>query len=245
MTSALAHFAALLAAASLLWAQEAKEPGLTAEQVLERSILATGGRAVMEKLTSTVAKGQMEVRPLDLKAAIEFYAQAPAKRLIVTKVEKAGELRQGCDGKAAWTHDPERGLRELEGAELAAELRTCAFNAELRWRELYPKVELAGKEKVGEREAHKVLMTPAAGKPITRYFDAATFLLIREVSTREVSDVPVEMRVDYSDYRDVDGVKMPFLITQRMPGAVVLVQFTEVKNNVALDDARFAKPAAK
>lgn len=238
--------AALLSAVlSVAGTQEARKPELTAEQVLEKSIAATGGHQAIAKVTSSMVKGALEIGPQHTHAAIELYAKAPAQRLIVTTLEGFGEVRQGCDGKIAWTQDPSRGLRELEGAERDEMLRECAFNSELRWRELYPKVELAGKEKVGEREAYKIVMTPASGKPVTRYFDAENFLLIRQVSTRDTAQGSLEIQADMSDYRDVDGIKMPFLTKQSMSLAEVTIRLVEVKNNVPLDDARFAKPAAK
>lgn len=236
---------ALLCCAASTFAQPPKPAPLTAEQVLEKSIAATGGRERIEKITSTLAKGTLEIGPQHMHAAIELYAKAPAQRLIVTTIEGFGEVRQGCDGKMAWSQDPGRGLRELEGAERDAILRECAFNAELKWRELYPKVALGGKEKVGEREAYKIVMTPASGKPVTRFFDAETFLLLRQVSRRDTAQGPLEIQADMSDYRDVDGIKLPFLTKQTMPIGEVTIQLIEVKNNVALEDARFAKPAAK
>ncbi len=238
--------AALLAVAwSALWAQEAKKAPLTAEEILEKSIAATGGRAAIESVTSTVAKGELEILPQHAHALIEYYAKAPAKRLIVTKMEGFGEIRQGCDGPSAWTQDPGRGVRELSGAEKDDTVRECAFHAETKWRELYPKVELAGKEKVGEREAYKVVMRPASGQPVIRFVDVENFLLIRQVSTRDSSQGTVTVQADMFDYREVGGVKIPFQIKETMPGFEVHVRMLVVENNVPIDDARFAKPAAQ
>ena len=225
----------------------AAAPGapLTAEQILEKSIAATGGRKAIESVTSTVAKGELEILSQHAHAMIEFYAKAPAKRLIVTTFEGFGEVRQGCDGASAWVRDADGGLRDLTGAEKDAALRECAFHAEIQWRDLYPKVELAGKDKVGERTAYKVVMTPASGKPVTRFIDAENFLLIRQVSTRETSQGAVTIQADFSGYRDVAGVKVPFQIHQKMPGYELLINMLAVENNASIDDARFARPTAK
>lgn len=237
--------ALLGAALSLSWAQETRQPSLTAEQILEKSIEATGGRRAIEKVTSTLAKGLIEIGPQGMRAVFELYAKAPDKRLVVTKIEGFGEVRQGCDGKLAWSEDPNRGLRVLEGPERDATLRECIFNAEIKWRELYTKVELAGIEKAGDREAYRILMTPSSGQPVTSFFDAENFLLIRQVSTRDTPSGLMEIRADLSDYREVDGIKVPFLIKQTMPVAEVQIKIAEVNNNVAIDEARFAKPEAK
>jgi len=237
-------FLVLLGAAALASAQAPKPAVLTAEQILEKSIAATGGRKAIEAVTSTVAKGEVEILPDHAHALIEYYAKAPAKRLIVTTFEGLGQIRQGCDGAAAWTQDPDRGVRELAGAEKDAALRECLFHAAIKWRELYPKVELAGKEKVGEREAYKILMHPASGSPEIRYIDTGTFLILRQVSPRESSKRSFEIRADMSDYRDVGGIKMPFQIHQTMPGYELLIKLLVVENNVSLEDARFGRPGA-
>ena len=238
-------FPVLLCGAALAVAQPPKPAALTAEQILERSIEATGGRKAIEKVAGTVAKGEIEILPDHAHALIEYYAKAPAKRLIVTTFEGLGEIRQGCDGASAWTQDPDRGVRDLAGAEKDAALRECVFHAAIKWREFYPKVELAGKEKVGEREAHKIVMHPASGKPEIRYIDAENFLILRQVSNRETAKGGVEIRADMSDYRDVEGVKVPFQIRQTMPGYELLIKLYVVENNAVIDDARFLKPAAK
>jgi len=220
------------------WAQE------TAEQIIEKSIEASGGRKILGKLTSTVAKGSMEIGEQHTHSTLEVYTKAPNKRLIVTSIEGFGEVRQGYDGQVAWTQDPSRGLRVLEGAELADAQREATFNAELKWRDLYSKVELTGKEKVGDREAYVLRLTPSSGKPLTRYYDAENFLVLRQIMTRETPQGPVEIQVDLSDYRDIGGgVIGPFKIKQTMPVVgEILMTITEAKNNLEIDDARFAKP---
>ena len=218
------------------WAQE------TAEQIIEKSIEASGGRKNLEKLTSTVAKGSMEIGEQHAHSTLEVYTKAPNKRLIVTDIEGFGEVRQGYDGQVAWSQDPSRGLRIVEGAELADVQRDATFNAELKWRELYPKVELTGKEKVGEREAYVIRLAPSSGKPVTRYYDAENFLVLRQIMTRETPQGPVKIQVDLSDYRDIGGgVRGPFKIKQTMPVVgEILITVTEAKNNVEIDDARFS-----
>jgi outer membrane lipoprotein-sorting protein len=218
------------------WAQE------TAEQIIEKSIQASGGRKVLEKLTSTVARGMMEIGEQHVHSTLEVYTKAPNKRLIVTSIEGFGEVRQGYDGQVAWSEDPSRGLRLLEGAELADAQREATFNAELKWRELYSKVELTGKQKVGEREAYVLRLTPSSGKPLTRFYDAENFLVLRQISTRETPQGPLEIQVDLFDYRDIGGgVKGPFKIKQTMPVVgEILITVTEAKNNAEIDDARFS-----
>jgi hypothetical protein len=55
----------------------------------------------------------------------------------------------------------------------------------------------------------------------------------------------MDVQADFSDYRDVDGVKTPFRITQTLPAGELVLKISEVKNNLEIDDAKFRKPADK
>lgn len=246
---------AILLAVSLAWTlaaapqdkpAEPKKVGPTAEEIIEKSLEASGGRAAMEKLTSTVAKGSLEMGATGMKATMEFYAKAPNKRLIVTSIEGFGEIRQGFDGKIGWSQDPQRGIVEVTGEQLANLQRESTFNAALKWKELYPKVEMTGKEKVGERDTYVLKLTPTTGKPVTQYIDAQNYQLARQISTQDTPQGPMEITVDFSDFRDIgDGIKAPFQLKQVLPMGEITVKMTEMKNNVAIEDTRFAKPAAQ
>lgn len=241
-------------------AQDMPAPPLTAEQVLEKSIEASGGRKAMEQLTSTMAKGILEIiaphhdhdqaaelvphhKPPKMLGTMEFYAKAPNKRLIVTNIEEVGESRQGFDGTVGWNWTPE-GVSEITGQALESMRREAVFNGALKWREMYPKVELKGKEKIGGRDAYTILLTPESGRPLTQYIDAETFLMAGQSGMVDTEQGPVAVRTEMSDYRDIgNGVKVPFRLKQVMSLGHLVITMTEVKGNVAIDDAKFAKPA--
>jgi zinc protease len=236
--------AAVLWSAVTGFAQQAK-PGLTAAEIVEKSIEAVGGRAAMEKLASTYAKGTMEFTGQEAHGAIELFAKAPNKQLIIMNLESIGEVKQAFDGQVAWGQDPSGQIIDISGAPLEDTKRTAVFNAALKWRELYPKAELAGEDSVGGRKVHVVRLTTAKGVPYTRYYDAATFLLLRESGRHETPQGPMDIQVEFSDYRDVGGIKAPFLIRQSLPGGEIVLKISEMKNNVEIDDAKFSKPEKK
>jgi len=215
----------------------------TAEQIIEKSIAATGGRATMEKVTSMFSKGLMGTSTAEMHNSVEFYAKAPNKRLIVMYFEEAGEMRQGFDGTVAWSQMPMQEAVELTGAQLDAVKREAVFNPALKWRELYPKAVLKGVEKSGARRVYAIVLTPSTGKPVTQYYDTRTFLLVRQSGNFETPQGPMNIRVEFSDYRDIGGgVKAPFLTRQIMPMGQVIMKITEMKANLEIDDAKFAKP---
>jgi hypothetical protein len=82
---------------------------------------------------------------------------------------------------------------------------------------------------------------PAQGDVEKLYFDTTSGLMSgMDVQIPEVG----AWHVVLDDYRDVDGVKMPFSIKQDSSVISLVVRLQEVKNNVPIDDAKFVKPAA-
>lgn len=220
----------------------AKKISITAEEVLEKYVQATGGREAREKITSTLTKASLEVPGQSIRGTMEIYAKAPNKVLIVQTVEGYGEVRQGYDGQIGWGQDSSQGVRELAGVELARLKQEAAFHGELKWRELYQKVELMGTEHVGERDAYVIRFTPEVGHPVTRYYDTQTFWLVRTDFVQEGPQGSFPVQEFAADYRDLDGVKIPFQVTAKSSAGEVVMKITEVKNNVEMDDAKFAKP---
>jgi hypothetical protein len=105
------------------------------------------------------------------------------------------------------------------------------------------KATLAGKEKVGDRDAYVINFDPTAGSPVKTYIDAETYLPIKSVSKVNVAPVgEFEQTTETSDYRDVDGVKVPFKIKNTSSVQGLTMTFTKVTHNVPVDDKIFAKP---
>ncbi|HKQ80366.1 MAG TPA: hypothetical protein VJ810_42120 [Blastocatellia bacterium] len=219
----------------------AAEP--TVDQILDKYVQAIGGRQAVEKITSRVTKGTFEVSSAGLTGEIEIYAKAPNKTLRIQKLSGVGEILDGYDGKIAWSQNPMMGLREKDGAERAAVVRSSDIHAPLKTRQLYSKLELKGKEKVGNRETYVILATPAEGGPVKMYFDAETGLIARTDADIDTPQGQVHIETTVDDYREVDGVKMPFTLRQDSLMGSAVIKLTEVKHNVAIDDAKFNKPS--
>lgn len=217
----------------------------SADQILDRYVQATGGRAAWQKLTSRHSSGTIEAPALNLSGTIDIFEKAP-NRVLAVMVMMGASFRQGFDGTVAWTDDPQNGLRELSGPELAETRRDADFYHPLDLRQLYSKFMVRGVEKVGEREAYAVEATPPeGGEPENVYFDRGTGLLLRLVSHRHGPEGSEEIQQDFEDYREVDGIKLPFLVHQDSAGAALTIRVSEVHHNVPMDDSQFAKPAVQ
>jgi hypothetical protein len=218
-------------------------PGI--DQILARYVQAEGGRAAWQKLTSRVSKGAIEVPSMGLSGTVEIHEKAPNRLLGIITIGD-NSFRQGFDGKVGWTNDPQNGLREQTGEELAETSRDADFYHPLDLRKLYTNLTVQGEEKIGERAAYLVEATPPeGGDPDKIYFDTQTALPIRVVSQHHGADGASELVEDFEDFRDVDGVKLPFTLRQTTGGTTLTITLSEIHHNVPIEDAEFTKPAAQ
>ncbi|MCS6951814.1 MAG: hypothetical protein RMK57_01935 [Bryobacterales bacterium] len=220
---------------------EQKEP-FTAEQIIEKSLEASGGREVHQRLTSMRMVGTFELPAVGATGKVELLAKAPDKRLSQVEVEGFGTLRQGFDGQVAWADNPMQGYVELSGEALAVARREAVFLGDLKWRELYPKVELKGKRKLGDREAYLIELTPREGKPVQRYYDAETFLLLRTDMEQPTAQGMTMVQTEFADYKEFEGRKVPFTIKQHIPEGELILRVTQIQHNVEIDDSVFRAP---
>jgi outer membrane lipoprotein-sorting protein len=220
-------------------------PMPTVDQVLDKYVQALGGKPAIERITSTVSKGTFEIPAFGANGPVEISAKAPNKSVLKLDVPGFGVVQEGFNGTVAWSQEPTSGLREKTGAELAATKLDEDFYRPIKLKELYPKITVKGKEKVGEKDAYVLEATPAEGSPETWYFDAASGLLVRMDVERDTPQGKMAIQIFQEDYKDVNGVKVAHTVRQVNSAFTITIKFDEVKQNVPVDDAKFNKPAAQ
>jgi hypothetical protein len=232
----------VLALASLATCQTpAQETALpSVDQVLNKNIAAEGGKDAIQKITSRVSKGTIDVLTFGASGTIEQYIKLPGMIVTTSDFAGFGTVIQCFDGKAGWATDPQSGMRDMNPGELSGAKRSTDLQGSLHLKEQYKKLAVTGKGKVGDRDVYILEGQRAEGATEKLYFDVETGLLSR-------LDIPMDQggtaTVTVEDYREVDGLKIPFAIHQDLPELSLQIKWQEVKNNVPIDDAKFAKPA--
>ena len=200
----------------------------SADEILDHYVQAVGGRAALEKLNSRVSRGTVELQSMGLNGTVEIYEQAPRKAALIMNLPGLGTIQRTFDGVGGWLQDPLEGYIEFPPALANRVGDQSDFHRELRFRELNPGLAVIGKEKVGEREAFVLQPRSLGAAGEKSYFDVLTGLLLRKG------------RVYYDDYREVDGVKLPFkTIDESANGFGVVVRLSEIKHNVVIDPTKF------
>lgn len=226
----------------------ARVPGAvpSAQQILTKYLDATGGPKAWEKVHSRVSQGNVVIPSMNLIGTAEMFEEAP-DRALVKIVISGSTFLEGFDGKIAWSSDPRQGLREQTGAEAAETRRASDFRFPLDFRKLYPKISAPAAATIDNRAAYVIEASPPGSETSDRaYFDAQSGLLVRMVTQHHNNDGTVEpFEQDFSDYRDVDGVKIPFTIHQTGAQVDFTIRIKNVRQNVPVDDTRFSKPVAQ
>jgi hypothetical protein len=220
-------------------------PTPTVDQIIDRYVKAIGGREAWHKFRSRVMMGTIEVPSLNHSGTVMIHEKAPDK-LLITVIINGAVFQQGFDGNLGWTNDPKNGLRDQSGAELAEARRDADFLHSVDLRRLYQRLTLTGTEKVGDRDTYVVEAAVAEGSaPTKMYFDSHTGLLLRQLRQSHDADGVADLREDLEDYRDLDGIKMPFTSHQTNGDTTYTTTISEVHHDLDLDDSEFAKPAAQ
>lgn len=228
-------------------AQTAKPAALpTADKILDRYLEASGGRVAWQKLNSRESKGVVDVPAMNASGTVEVYEKAPSKVLVTITISGAA-FSQGYDGKVGWSNDPQNGLREQTGDELAETRRDADFYHPLDMHTLYSKFKVTGTEDVDGQKAYVVEATPAegGGDPDKLYFSVDTGLLVRGITQHHSPEGVSPIEEDFRDYRAVDGITVPFQIHQTSGELDFTIRVDEMHHNVAIEDSKFSKPAVQ
>lgn len=211
----------------------------TADDIVAKYVAAAGGADAIKKVTSRVMTGKIMVGQQENN--IELYTKAPNKRISITRTVN-GESITAFDGTAGWMGTPAR-AREMSAADSESAGLDAEFYFPLRIKEIFTQVRRGRTEEIGGVMC-EVLNAARQGKPPVRlYFDQSTGLLVRMVRYTETPVGRNPVQIDYADYREADGVKIPFRWTLARTNGRFTIQIDSVKSNVPIDDSKFSKPA--
>jgi hypothetical protein len=236
-------------------AAKAPKPNYPSVDEILSKYAQAGGEDAARKITSRVITATQDVPTAaggrtPVQAQVEIYQKAPNLVLNVYHTDKF-TIADGFDGTTSWAQNPRGAVSTESGIDLARAKRNADFYLTLDFKREYSRLSVAGKEKINDRDAYVLLgVVPGAG-PDHLYFDTQTGLLLRRLTLQPtpVGSTPTE--VDYEDYRDAGGVKMPFTI-RMTPGSAASVlavtstlRIQKVEQNGPIDDAKFVKPQSK
>jgi photosynthetic reaction center cytochrome c subunit len=206
------------------------------DEVLQNYKRATDISGAGTNLKTRILTGNL-IAQGGLTAPMEVYVKAPDKMLMIMHTPDGGATI-GCNGNNVW-QSSQSGLRRAEGAEALFLSHQAQSFAGTDLRQQYKKLEVVGRAKLDDREA-LVIETDSADR---FYFDAASGLLLRQDVEMDGPQGKTQSFIEFSDYREVDGLRIPFNRKWTRPGFSFTQKFDEVKHNMEIEDSRFEKPS--
>jgi photosynthetic reaction center cytochrome c subunit len=217
--------------------------GITVDQVFNKYMQAIGGAQRVSALTGFTAKGTfIGFETEQTKVSMDLYAKAPNQRTMSVHTALGDSVRT-FDGRTAWIASPDRpvGLLTLTGGNLDGARIEAAITFPSQLRQAFNQWRV-GATSIDDKEVQVLQGTNPRQAPVNFYFDQAG-LLIRVVRYVDTAVGRVPTQIDYSDYRDVAGMKMPFHWTTTWTDGQFTADLTEVQPNVTVEATRFARPA--
>jgi photosynthetic reaction center cytochrome c subunit len=209
------------------------------DELISKYVQAEGGANAIQKIATRVESGTAAFfgRQVD----VEIFDKGPDKRVSIMHLPD-GDSVTGIDGNEGWLANPHRPVlamsrSETEGARMDADLQ-LPLHLKRIFRDLRP----APPEKIDAHDSYQVVALVAGETRARLFFDQQSGLLVRIIRYADTPLGPNPSQIDYGDYRPVDGVQVPFRWTTSRPAGQFTIQLTDVKQNVAIDDAKFAKP---
>lgn len=234
--------AAAVLAASAIVGLRAQSDAPTVDQILAKYVAATGGEQAWQKFHTRISKGRAEIPGEAVFGTAEFYFKAPNKYLYVVALAELGEIRRGYNGTAGWEKLSDSAATDIIGQEFATLQRSADFYQALDIRKLYTNLSMAGEGKVEGAPAYIIEAKPGDGTIRRMYFDKSLGLMIKNEESFTADAQPVHIETEYQDFRDVDGLKYPFLVIQSNAGSTVLIHVTSIQHDQTIDDSIFEKP---
>jgi hypothetical protein len=210
----------------------------TADQILAKYLVAVGGADALHKIKTRIQKGTIDA--MGEQYAIEVYSEAPGKRVSVSH-PSFGESVTAFNGEAGWLATS-RGIHLMSAPERAAARVDAQLYFPARLHELFQEFHVLLGETIAGHETYLVTAVGAGWPPVRLYFDQQSGLLLRLVRYAETPLGKYPTQIDYADYRESSGVKIPYQWTLTRTSGSFTIRINSVQQNVPIDEKLFVMP---
>ncbi len=210
-----------------------------ADKLLDKYVAAVGGADALLRVASRVQKGTLTAFG-GQHFSVDVYSKAPDKRVSIMHLQ-SGDSVTAFDGKQGWLSVP-GSVHMMSAAENDAARIDADLYLPLHLKTLYQKFRVDPGESIEGRDTYLLVGQTEGQSSLRLYFDKDSGLLLRLIRYAETPLGRNPTQIDYADYRDADGLKVPFRWTLARPGNRFTIQVDQLQQNVPVDDARFAPP---
>jgi tetratricopeptide (TPR) repeat protein/outer membrane lipoprotein-sorting protein len=212
------------------------------DEVLARYVEAIGGEKAITAVTSRVIKGTVDVAGMSRGGTYESYQQGPNKLYVLMDAHPFGLNKTGYNGRVVWSWSKAGTKTVNTAADVAQYDRDADLYLPVGLKKKYSRVTLAGTSQIGYRDVYVLDLQPAVGTAERLYLDVKTYLPVRLNKVQKFGNLSTPVEIYLDDWRTVDGVKLPFSISQTASKLSLSFTITEIRHNVPLDPKLFEPP---
>jgi hypothetical protein len=218
-----------------------EEGAVTADQIIDKYIKAVGGEEAIKKITSREQKGTLTSGQMTVPAEVD--SKAPNKRVSIMTTPQ-GQSITAYDGHNGWMSANGHPPRDMSVQENEAIGFDATFDLPLKLKTMFNQLRVRPAENIGRIAVYQVIGTNPGQPPVRMFFDKVSGLLVRVIRYAETPLGRNPTQVDYADYREDSGIRLPFTWTIARPLGRFTISITEIHQNAPIDDSKFEKPAA-
>ncbi len=227
----------------LPWGQDKDLP--TAESILKTYMEKTGGAEKYQAIKSQRATGTMTVPSQGISGKVAVISVVPNKVAVKVEIEGIGTIESGANGEFAWENSAIMGPRVIDNEkEAAVIMEQSNMERIFEPEKFYKAMETVGTEEVDGKKCYRVELTTQQDEKIESFYEVDSGLELKNVRTVQSQMGPITLQSYSSDYRDVDGIKTPFKVEQKLDTGMVLqiISMDKVEFNVDVPSDAFAIP---
>lgn len=213
----------------------------SAQDLIKKYIASLGGEKAIARISTRAEKGNANFAGREIP--VDIYDNSSSKRVTLMHLPN-GDSITGFDGSQGWTEAPGHPAREMPASEIEGAKIDADLQFPLHITRMFTDLRPTEPENIDGHATYQLISENTGQPRIRLYFDQQTGLLVRLV---RYGDSPLGLnpvRVDYDDYRPVDGVQVPYRLTIARPSGQFTVQVTSVEQNAAIDDSVFKRPTS-
>ena len=209
------------------------------DEVISKYLDAIGGVDALSKVKTRQETGTISVGGRDLP--VEIITSTGGKQLTIMHLPN-GDSITAYNGLSGWSSMPNGPAHPISSIESISARAQTDLQLPMRMKQLFDQRKSMPPENVGDRQTNIVAGINNGEVAAKFYFDKDSGYLLRITRYTETPLGPSPTQIDYGDYRDHDGVRIPFRKTISRPNSRIAIRIDEVRVNVPIDDARFEFP---
>ena len=221
----------------------------TAQEVIAKYLSIVGANRQDILSQAIVMRGTVE-RVERAKASGPTGIIVKQNKVRMTETLTSGVITRGWNGTTAWVQSS-RGINQASGESLKAMKTTSTTTiasdglfSPIKIPDSASRATLIGVARINDRESYQLIIEDSSTQSIQLFFDVESGFLLRRVNVTNTMLGPLNVQWDFSDYRDVSGIKVPFLIRTSDVSSydTVVRRFSEIKIDSSVNENVFDVP---